>query len=497
MDTLDTIAGRSSRARAPFPSLLIRASGYEARGAFATAQASFLEPDPGLVAELDALLSAQQLGVVAHFYMDAELQGALSACRWPHVHVADSLQMAERAVRMAEQGARAIAVLGVDFMSENVRATLDASGFASLPVYRVAEQSIGCSLAEAAEAPAYGAYLTTAARTPRSLHVIYVNTSLRTKARAQRIVPTITCTSSNVVQLILQAFAQIPDLHLWFGPDTYMGHNLASMLARLATLDAASIARLHPAHTPASVAAAARRFACFEQGACVVHHMFGRAIVDQLRRDYADAFVTAHLEVPGEMFALGFEAQQQGRGVVGSTSNILEFIASELDRALAADRQPGTARQPLRFVLGTETGMITPIARRVRERLERARASGGPELSVEIVFPVAAEAVAQTGSAELPLVPGLAGGEGCSVEGGCASCPYMKMNSLDALLDLLKRLPTASDAELLRYAPKSYPERIDGMSIAELGSKSIVRMRELQKSGRLPDELVAEVVAAG
>lgn len=494
MEPLQTLADHSTRTRAPFPSLLIRASGYEARGAFAAAQASFLEPDPAIVAELDRRLEQQQLGVVAHFYMDAELQGALSACRWPHVHVADSLQMAEQAVRMAERGARAIAVLGVDFMSENVRATLDASGFGSVPVYRVAEQSIGCSLAEAAEAPAYGAYLQAAARTPRSLHVIYVNTSLRVKARAQRIVPTITCTSSNVVQLILQAFAQVPDLHVWFGPDTYMGHNLRSMLERLATLDAASIARLHPAHTPATIAAAARRFACFEQGACVVHHMFGRAIVDQLRRDYSDAFVTAHLEVPGEMFALGFEAQQQNRGVVGSTANILDFIAAELERAL---QRGAAAQKTLRFVLGTESGMITPIARRVRERLERARAEGGAELAVEIVFPVAAEAVAQTGSEELPLVPGLLSGEGCSVEGGCASCPYMKMNSLDALMDLLARLPSASPAELLRYAPRSYPERIDGMSIAELGTKSIVRMRELQKTKRLPDELVAEISAAG
>jgi quinolinate synthase len=40
--------------------------------------------------------------------------------------------------------------------------------------------------------------------------------------------------------------------------------------------------------------------------------------------------------------------------------------------------------------------------------------------------------------AELPgglsVVPGPAGGEGCSLEGGCASCPYMKMNSLAALM---------------------------------------------------------------
>ena len=30
----------------------------------------------------------------------------------------------------------------------------------------------------------------------------------------------------------------------------------------------------------------------------------------------------------------------------------------------------------------------------------------------------------------LSVVPGVAQGEGCSAEGGCASCPYMKMNTL-------------------------------------------------------------------
>ena len=30
----------------------------------------------------------------------------------------------------------------------------------------------------------------------------------------------------------------------------------------------------------------------------------------------------------------------------------------------------------------------------------------------------------------LAVVPGIASGEGCSAEGGCASCPYMKMNTL-------------------------------------------------------------------
>jgi quinolinate synthase len=216
--------------------------------------------------------------------------------------------------------------------------------------------------------------------------------------------------------------------------------------------------------------------------------MFGDAVVAAVRRDYPDAFVTAHLEVPGEMFALGFAAQREGRGVVGSTSNILDFIGSKVDQAVAA-RAPAR----LAFILGTESGMITAIARRVQQKLQASSDAGGPEVVVEIVFPVAAEAIAVTGDSSLPIVPGVAGGEGCSTVGGCASCPYMKMSSLDALFELLDRLAGADPATLSAYAPKTYAETIDGQSIAALGSTSIVRMRELQRAGALPAELVAEI----
>lgn len=33
-----------------------------------------MTPDPSAVAELDASLSSKNMGVVAHYYMDAELQ---------------------------------------------------------------------------------------------------------------------------------------------------------------------------------------------------------------------------------------------------------------------------------------------------------------------------------------------------------------------------------------------------------------------------------------
>ena len=475
-----------------FPSLRITSDSLVPKGAFAEAQAAFLKPNPALVARLSELLEEKNAGVVAHFYMDPELQGVLSASSWPHIHVSDSLAMADRAIEMAEAGVRTVAVLGVDFMSENVRAMLDASGHQDVAVYRVAAEPIGCSLAESAEAAAYGAYLNQAAKTPRSLHVVYINTSLVTKAKAHALVPTITCTSSNVVQTVLQAAAQIPNVEIWFGPDTYMGDNLAHMFASISEMPDDQIRELHPAHDRASIRALLPRFHYFEQGTCIVHHMFGREVVELVREHYPDVFVTAHLEVPGEMFALGLEAQRQGRGVVGSTSNILAFVLGKVDEAIARGES-----SHLRFILGTEAGMITPIVRQVQDRLRDYVSEGGPAISAEIVFPVAPQAVAQDEASGLGIVPGVAGGEGCSTAGGCATCPYMKMNSLRSLIALLERVEVDPASTLVPFEPRKYVQQIRGRTAADLGGEPILHMRGFQRSGALPDALVDDVLQRG
>lgn len=71
-------------------------------------------------------------------------------------------------------------------------------------VYRMSDELISCSLADAAATPSYMNYLEMASKDYPSLHVIYINTSLETKAYAHELVPTITCTSSNVMPTILQ-----------------------------------------------------------------------------------------------------------------------------------------------------------------------------------------------------------------------------------------------------------------------------------------------------
>lgn len=469
----------------PFPSLVISADGFEAQGSFAESQATFLNPDPKVVSDLRGLLEAKNAGVVAHFYMDAELQGVLTACDWPHIFISDSLAMADAAVRMAEAGVKAVFVLGVDFMSENVRAVMDHAGFGHVPVYRLATDAIGCSLAESAQGPAYKAWLEKAAQGDNALHVIYINTGLDVKARAHAVVPTITCTSSNVVQTILQADSQIPGLRVHYGPDTYMGENLRVLFGALAQQSDADIAALHPAHDQASVKALLERLDVFPNGNCVVHHMFGDAVAKQVEEDYGDCYITAHLEVPGEMFAIGARAQAAGTGVVGSTSNILGFIRTKLNEALGADEATR-----LRFVLGTEAGMLTAIVKAVRSLLQ---ASGRTDVDVEIIFPVAQEVAAQTDVEGLGILPAVAGGEGCSTAGGCASCPFMKMNELEGLFELLESL--GSDRDLSGFHPKVYSERLGDRSLAEVGTEPILHMRHFQRSGEMAAALVDAVTA--
>eukprot|EP00899_Mesostigma_viride_P003049 jgi/Mesvir1/12745/Mv20420-RA.1 len=496
---------------APFPSLLVSAHSIKAQGTFAEAQRAYLQPNPEAVTRLAQLLEKKKISVVAHFYMDPQVQGVLSSAAelWPHILISDSLLMADRAVRMvADSGCQRVVVLGVDFMSENVRAILDKSGFADVPVYRMSADEIGCSLADAAISDSYFKYLGQAALTPRSLHVVYINTSLETKARAHALVPTITCTSSNVVQTVLQAFAQIPDCTVWYGPDTYMGGNLCEMFKRLAVLSDEEIQAIHPAHNRSTLKALLPRLHYYQEGMCVVHDLFGEEVVKTTRELYGDAFQAAHFEVPGEMFALAMEAKSRNMGVVGSTANILDFITARTTEAIERDLPD----ERLQFVLGTESGMVTSIVRAVQALLreaEKAREGKPCELEVEIVFPVSSDAISRSPDSsagggskgtvtafggQLAVVPGVQQGEGCSISGGCASCPYMKMNSLEALMKVCERIGTPGESLLSSYEPRKYQEGLGSRSLADVGVDPILHMRYFQQNKKFSDELVQDVL---
>lgn len=129
-------------------------------------------------------------------------------------------------------------------------------------------------------------------------------------------------------------------------------------------------------------------------------------------------------------------------------------------------------------------------------------------MEAEIVFPVASEAITQTGEAQAPgaldgalgslaIVPGPAGGEGCSSEGGCASCPYMKMNSLNALMGVCAKVGTPAEDLLVAFEPRKYANAGDGPSVAAQGCVPILHMRDFQSDKKFSDAFVKDITTRG
>ena len=485
-----------------------------------------------MVETLKEGLLKTDIGIVAHYYMDVELQGVLQALKNSHpdlknrIGIADSLKMGDLAVDMCrDHGVSSVVCLGVDFMSESVQAILGKNGFGDVPVYRATAKEIGCSLAESAETDTYRAWLHKESKQALDdgcvpLHVIYINTSLETKAISSSIVPTITCTSSNVVQTMLQAASEIPNLRILYGPDTYMGENLERLLEVIGETDDWTDSKiqseLHPDHTNTSLKKLKDNLVVFPSGNCIVHHMFGNQVVDTVKEKYydePDTYVTAHLEVPGEMFEIAMTKSLTDGGVVGSTSDILNFITRKVQHATTTAGDDDAKDRRLRFILGTEAGMVTSIVKNVQDILEKASTTsqGGRRVEAEVIFPVSSEAVMSTEDSDsnsdentLSIVPGVAGGEGCSTAGGCATCPFMKMNDLDAVQDIIDLVDemrqgddkgSRSQRQLRKHLPptKLQGKFIDGIDAIELGTEAILFMRNFMQDKSMPKKLVNKV----
>jgi quinolinate synthase len=282
---------------------------------------------------------------------------------------------------------------------------------------------------------------------------------------------------------------------------------------------------LHSKHTNATLQKLKDNLTVFPAGNCVVHHMFGSQVVETVKSTYYDepnTYMTAHLEVPGEMFDIAMTKSLQDEGVVGSTSDILNFITRKVQEATEQQHDKNQSQQPhehtrLRFVLGTEAGMVTSIVKNVQDILGNTNKNVNGSstkkngvVEAEIIFPVSSEAIMMTdgttddnaASTGLSIVPGVAGGEGCSTAGGCATCPFMKMNDVDALQDIIDMVDvggTINETKLLAHLP---PDRlrgksIDGVDATELGTEAILYMRRFMQTKALPEELVKKVTSFG
>ena len=143
--------------------------------------------------------------------------------------------------------------------------------------------------------------------------------------------------------------------------------------------------------------------------------------------------------------------------------------------------------------------MVTSIVRSINDILDK---HGSDNVEAEIIFPVASEAVfAVEDDEDFAVVPGVSGGEGCSTSGGCATCPYMKMNDVDSLIDIadmvLDKDNKVNRMKLIGHQPadRLKGKMLGGKKASDLGTEPILFMRHLMKESSLPDELMQRIVS--
>ena len=108
-----------------------------------------------------------------------------------------------------------------------------------------------------------------------------------------------------------------------------MGENLLSYFSQIidhpSWTDEKIKPGLHADHTNEILSKLRDNINIFSCGNCVVHHMFGRDVVGHVKQHYNDAYITAHLEMPSEMFNIAMGKSIEDKGVVGSTSDMLKY----------------------------------------------------------------------------------------------------------------------------------------------------------------------------
>ncbi|BBO60347.1 quinolinate synthase NadA [Mycoavidus sp. B2-EB] len=279
-----------------------------------------------------ALLVREQAVLVAHYYVDAQLQelaDETGGC------VADSLEMARFG---RDHPARTLVVAGVRFMGETAK-ILSPDKRVLMP-----DLDATCSLDLGCPADEFSAFCATH---PERTVVVYANTSAAVKARADWMV-----TSSIGLDIVAELHRQGEKI-LW-APDRHLGQYIQQKTGADMLL---------------------------WQGSCVVHDEFKGVELELLRAEYPQAKVLVHPESPAAVVAQA--------DVVGSTTQLIA-AAQKLDAT--------------EFIVATDLGI-----------LHKMRAAA--PMKHFIAAPTAGHSAT------------------CK---SCAHCPWMAMNGLANLADVLE-----------------------------------------------------------
>jgi quinolinate synthase len=247
-------------------------------GVCATSEAWARVPSPVEAAEKEALkerirrlLKEKEAVLVAHYYVDADLQDLAEetgGC------VSDSLEMARFG---RDHPARTLVVAGVRFMGETAK-ILSPEKTILMP-----DLDATCSLDLGCPAEEFAAFCD---QHPDRTVVVYANTSAAVKARADWMV------TSSIGLDIVEALHKEGKKILW-APDRHLGSYIQKK-------------------TGADM--------LMWQGSCLVHDEFKGIELDLLRAEYPDAKVLVHPESPANVV--------EQADVVGSTTQLIDAARS-------------------------------------------------------------------------------------------------------------------------------------------------------------------------
>ena len=284
--------------------------------------------------------------ILAHYYTIGDIQDIAD-------FVGDSLALARKA---AETDAKVMVMCGVHFMAETCK-LLSPDKIVLCP-----DTEAGCSLADSCKAEDLKKFKD---EHPGYQVISYVNTTAAVKALTDVVV-----TSGNAKKVV----DQLPkDAKLIFGPDYNLGNFINEVTGRQMLL---------------------------WNGGCHVHERFSVSKILELKKQYPDAVVMAHLECKAPVLAAA--------EVKGSTATMLNY-------AQQSDKK--------QFIVATEAGILHEMQRTCPDK--------------EFI-PVPPE-ISESG-----------------LECSCNECNYMKLNTLEKVYNCLKNMSPQIeiDPEIAKEAVK-------------------------------------------
>ena len=284
--------------------------------------------------------------ILAHYYTIGDIQDIAD-------FVGDSLALARKA---AETDAKVMVICGVHFMAETCK-LLSPDKIVLCP-----DTEAGCSLADSCKAEDLKKFKD---EHPGYQVISYVNTTAAVKALTDVVV-----TSGNAKKVV----DQLPkDAKLIFGPDYNLGNYINEVTGRQMLL---------------------------WNGGCHVHERFSVSKILELKEQYPDAVVMAHLECKAPVLAVA--------EVKGSTATMLNY-------AQQSDKK--------QFIVATEAGILHEMQRTCPDK--------------EFI-PVPPE-ISESG-----------------LECSCNECNYMKLNTLEKVYNCLKNMSPQIeiDPEIAKEAVK-------------------------------------------